>query len=69
MLTKNWPSGPRDAHLMIGVSYFSKKSITIILSFHIAIHCWNLVCVLGFDYDGGDVIKMLIEILTRLVAL
>jgi hypothetical protein len=52
-----WPrTGPRgrwDAHLMIGVSYFSKKSITIILSFHIAIHCSNLVCFLGFDYDGG----------------
>jgi hypothetical protein len=69
MLTKNWPSGPRDAHLMIGVSYFSKKSITIILSFHIAIHYWNLVCFLGFDYDSGNIIKTLIEILTCLVAL
>ena len=52
-MTKNWPSGLRDTQLLIRVSYFSKKSIIIILSFYIAIHCSNLVFFWGFDYDGG----------------
>jgi hypothetical protein len=47
VLAENWPSGLRDANLTTAMSDSSRKNITIILSLHFLIHCWNLVCFFG----------------------